>query len=375
MPTNIKDLRDLNTKLNQWEAYYQVPAIESRPIYVQIPTGTKCNLKCVFCTDRGENSPINYKDLSFEEFLPFADVISLSSLLQLYGWGEPLMNRDYEKIFDYVVEKYPGIHLYISTNGVLLSEEWIQKLVSQGNICLNVSLNAATPETYSALMKADKFDKVVQNLRNLKKAMKDAKGVSLSLSFVALRNNIHELPDFIDLAAELGASVMVQDLNIINGEHLNMSLVSEPDPRRIEAVLREANRRAIEKKVPFGYYGSLPITYSALCYSTSCTSGSEQAIAQASNAKDPSSQVTVSQSAAQIMQPPPGMCYDPWQRFMVGIDGSVSPCCRSKMIMGNLYQQSWQDIWNSPSYQHLRSTVNSAIPPQECASCPVRLGK
>ncbi len=277
MYRNIHELRDLNRILNKWESYFQKVVLSSRPIFVQLPTGTKCNLKCSFCTDREGEAIDSYKNLSFQEFLPLSGPLSLASLVQLYGWGEPFVNPDYEKVFDYVTGNYPGIQVYISTNGVLMKERWVKKLVSYGNVIVNVSLNAATPETYSQVMRADRFQEVLENIRNLDQARKKSKfDLMLLLSFVALKQNIEELPKFVELASDLGAGVMVQDLNVLVDRHKDLSLDLYPEPGRVSEIFKLARLKAAERNVSISSFGADYVDNSALCDNLLIGSGEEQ---------------------------------------------------------------------------------------------------
>lgn len=70
-----------------------------------------------------------------------------------------------------------------------------------------------------------------------------------------------------------------------------------------------------------------------------------------------------------------GICYYPYYFMMVDCNGDVFPCCQEwyrKLKMGNLYQQSFWDIWTSTSYRTVRRIIaegNRAIFP--CRICDV----
>ncbi len=55
-----------------------------------------------------------------------------------------------------------------------------------------------------------------------------------------------------------------------------------------------------------------------------------------------------------------GVCYYPFYLAMVDCNGDVFPCCHEwqrKLKMGNLYQQSFWEIWISSSYKKVRRSV------------------
>jgi radical SAM protein with 4Fe4S-binding SPASM domain len=65
------------------------------------------------------------------------------------------------------------------------------------------------------------------------------------------------------------------------------------------------------------------------------------------------------------------VCSVPWHSAGVLGNGDVVACCVPGMEMGNLNNNSMEEIWNGPAYQQLRATVNSPNPPLPCAACPI----
>ncbi len=58
----------------------------------------------------------------------------------------------------------------------------------------------------------------------------------------------------------------------------------------------------------------------------------------------------------------------------VRADGSVVPCCydlTSKLVMGNILEESLTDIWNGPKYSVLRQSIKSKKYISICATCAV----
>jgi hypothetical protein len=56
-------------------------------------------------------------------------------------------------------------------------------------------------------------------------------------------------------------------------------------------------------------------------------------------------------------------CYSGWLFARVKADGSVNPCLKSHRIsLGNIYQKSFKEIWNSPSALEFRSQAQKLKP-------------
>ncbi len=329
-----REQRARNYELNVYECNKKVEVLESFPINVIIPTGMTCNFKCIFCTDRSEKYRSSYTDLSFEQFLNFTKPLSKSFSVGLYGWGEPLMNPEYSKMYDYVTTNFDGIQIHLTTNGSLLNDEWARRLVSYKWSVLVVSLNSANSSTHKLLTGSNKFDRIIDNIRNIIK-LREAMGGSspyLTLSFVSMSQNIEELPNFVDLATKLKADqVVIQDLMILRKEQEQYSLFYKQD------LAREMYFKAKEK------------------------------------AKNNSIILTVFSPVSYFLEKDqkwPIFCREPLESFKVSQNGDVFACCYSNTVMGNITNQSVPEIWNGEIYRYYRTHVNSHNLPEECKKCP-----
>jgi radical SAM protein with 4Fe4S-binding SPASM domain len=354
------ELRHRNERLNLWEKYYQKEQLRSRPLEVSLPVGEQCNIRCVFCTERSPGqSAIDYAVISFDEFTGFSEKLPLrtASDVTVYGWGEPLVHREYERMFDYIVGRCPGARIKISTNGLLFTEAWARKILTHGKAHVNFSLNAATAETYREITGANQFEKVVDHIRTLSRLRQQYPGsqVTIALSLVALRRVLPEIPSFVMLAAALGADhVVVQDLLLLNGR-----VRAEDAPQYNQylsaAVFQSADQLARLNGINLlvevaGFYNRvLPKAW---------------AMPAASNGDGP--YLDWSHLVGDE-------CFDPWTQFMVSSNGSVSTCCHAhSTIMGNIFAQSFDQIWNGEVYRYFRRTVNTGSPPEDCRKCPIK---
>lgn len=207
----------------------------------------KCNLRCRMCL--GTNSP-SYPDrltcMSAEDFdrmltaAPTVSGLTLSS-----GDADPLLHPDLSGIIDTAARHRVVLDIY--TNGLPLAAGKCRRMVQSGIVrMLNFSVNAATPETYERLHHAQ-LDRVIRKMEMLQ-AMRMECGSQTpwtSLSFVAMADNIQELPAFVDLARRVGAHrVLVNDLiGWEDGRGPNQVATQHPDYFEFVA---EARRRAAD---------------------------------------------------------------------------------------------------------------------------------
>ena len=207
----------------------------------------KCNLRCRMCL--GTNSP-SYPDrltcMSAEDFdrmltaAPTVSGLTLSS-----GDADPLLHPDLSSLIDLAAKHRVVLDIY--TNGLPLAANKCRRMVQSGIVrMLNFSVNAATPETYERLHHAE-LARVIRKMEMLQ-AMRMECGSPTpwtSLSFVAMADNIQELPAFVDLARRVGGRrVLVNDLiGWEDGQGPNQ--VATQHPGCFEFVA-EARRRAAD---------------------------------------------------------------------------------------------------------------------------------
>lgn len=330
----IQKLRWNNFILNARERKERRVTLESKPPSIMLPTGRRCNLQCKMCIDR--SNPSLFKDFSFDEFLQLAPDLEFASSIAIYGWGEPFMNPAYDDILSFIAQRYPGLIIHISTNGTLLSEPIRKRLLNQPNIFLNISINAATRETYHHLMGVDAFDKVMYNLSSLihSRRQLNSRFPVITLSFVIMRQNYHEIPLFFKLAKEHDVDdVLISDLMLLEEDHFNLSVDGLEDD--VLASYMEAKRLETPDTGPsltqFTDMPYLPVEEG-------------------------------------------NVCLDPWESIKIGDDGNVSICCYANRTFGNILEQSISEIWNSEDVKHYRATVNTENPPEPCRACPKKRG-
>ena len=369
----IKSIREKNRILNQWEQYYRKEKLQSFPRIIQLPTGTRCNIQCRFCTNRKNGKSADYTNLSYDECYSiikkgkWEQALRFVESIDLYGWGEPLFNPDYEKIFDYIANNFSGLAINISTNGILFNEKWTEKFLALDKAEVNFSVNAAKGETYRRLTGSNQFENVISNIKRLTglREKMGKKDLHVSLSYVATIENIRELPQYVNLAAHLKADcIKVQDVMILNEETEKISLINEPE--LAYEVYKTTEKLASEQKINIFFYIFHNVDYF-------------QDEAGKIKAFDIGNQGTVSKSE-EVPSPYVSRtnCFEPWEVFQVCANGDVWPCCRFENLpgtsLGNIYKQSFEDIWNGKAYRYFRATINTNNPPRVCAICPRKAG-
>ena len=325
-----------------------------RQVYIEVTN--HCNSLCVSC-------PLTYDHflpyepkhhLSWENFRRIVDQTPVIERAILHGIGEPLLNRDLPRFIAHLKQR--GAHVLFNTNGVLLDERRGDALVAAGLDELRVSLDAVTPELYARLRGIDKLPRIVKNLRAFIERHGGAQQPRVSLWLVGMHENLHQLPDFVRLGAQLGVSeVYLQRLVYFgNGERIadDTTMVAEQS-----------------------LYASLEERQAALIVECELLADQLGVVFRASGATTPHESVSVKGD-----HPWQG-CMRPWTLMYITANGTALPCCISpfaaqdytSIILGNVLEQPLADVWNGERYQELRSAVLSDAPaPWPCQFCGVK---
>lgn len=326
-----------------------------RQIYIEVTN--RCNSLCGSC-------PLTYDrflpfepkhHLSWDQFRLIVDQLPHIERAVLHGIGEPLLNPDLPRFIAHLKQR--GAHVLFNSNAVLLSESKGDQLAEAGLDELRVSMDGATREMYRHLRGIDKFDQIIANVRAFvarRRAHEQARP-KVSFWFVGMQENLHQLPDFVRLAADVGvAEAYLQRMTYFGDGEMG----EDATARANNALYRTLSERQAE----------LIRECEALAQELGLTF-------QASGATTPGESMQV-----QGAHPWQG-CYRPWALTYVTANGTVLPCCIApfatadfqQIVLGNLFEQPLAQIWNDRPYMQLRSAILSADPaPWPCQHCGVR---
>jgi radical SAM protein with 4Fe4S-binding SPASM domain len=133
------------------------------PLYVEMSPAGSCNHRCTFCAkDYMEYLPRCLNTGILLERLSELGSMGVKSVM-FAGEGEPLLHPDIALIIKHT--RSVGIDVAMTTNGVLLFEELARKILPHMS-WIKFSIDAGTPETYSAIhrTKPVDFEHVLNNL-------------------------------------------------------------------------------------------------------------------------------------------------------------------------------------------------------------------
>lgn len=315
------------------------------PAVLYVEVTNRCDSLCRTCirTFRTLEPP---KDLTLEELTAIADQFPRLERVFLHGIGEPLLNPHLLQIIAYL--KTRGVTVVFNSDAIGLTEKKSSGLFGSGLDELRVSLDAATAETYRAIRGVPAFHRVVENVRLLAgmRRRRRAATPTISLWFTTLRTNIQELPDFIRLAGSIGADEVNLQRLVFYGHGL--------------AVAEQS------------LHGRLSALEDRLLAEATFIAGELGIRLKASGSTTPEASLT-----ADERRRPWSGCQRPWTLSYVTANGNVLPCCISPwtakdypgLILGNVFTQRFEDIWDGERYGEFRRRFQSEDAPDPCRGC------
>jgi pyrroloquinoline quinone biosynthesis protein E len=253
--------------------------------------------------------------------------------IKLQGMGEPLLNRE---LVDMLREgEKRGISMQFITNGTVLDPSLAGQLLDLKRTHIGFSLDGATAETFESIRTGASFDKVVANIRELTRRRGKHVYPLISVTAVVTRHNLHEIPVLVRLAKELGVDSINLQTALTNWgkqemDHYNETIRVSPQSEQVDAVFREAKRIAGEIHIDLHIWREDYYTKR-------------------------------------------NKCPWPWKRAFVAANGDVVPCCiladSDTIKMGNLFEQSFAEIWNSQPYRDFRHRIKSHRLHDFCKNC------
>jgi MoaA/NifB/PqqE/SkfB family radical SAM enzyme len=274
-----------------------------------------------------------------------------------------------EEILD-DVERYE-LKLEITTNALLLGDDAqiarLLRLLSR----MILSIDGATRETYERVRPPARWDRLLENVERFVAARRRIprwRRPLLQFNYVAMRSNVHELPDFVDLAAgwdadEVCVALLVEVDPAIEGEKLDV------DDPQVRALLAEAGRRATRRGVGFR------VGNDAGALADMRSPGLAARLRRIARSTVVQGWDAVLEKLLWRARRVPRECPYLWSKAYVQLDGTVGTCCHPDFyVTGDLRRESFPSIWNGRRYRGLRSSLNGPHPAASCRDCHLLRG-
>ncbi len=185
------------------------------PMSIHLDPTNRCNLRCRFCWQRSHErfGWLDRKnELSEKKLL---EIVKEAAKLGVKDWlisggGEPFVRLSTTTKLMVEIKKY-GMFGDIITNGTLLDEFYIKKIVKAGWDVIRFSVNAPNKEIHDFMVDSKgAYEKVIKNIKLLQKIKKEMKSENPIFGFntVITSKNYFLFPELVELLNDLGGKIL-----------------------------------------------------------------------------------------------------------------------------------------------------------------------
>lgn len=217
------------------------------PTTIVVQTVASCNLPCTHCfvNNFGKEIPDAKKTImkldDFKILLKRIEKVIRKADYMGFSTFEALFNKQLFDMMAEVLKVNPKIKFPFLSNSMLLTEENILKLKQMPITEINISLDGLKKETVEAFKTGVDHGQIINAIKTLGKH-----GLShiTAVTFVAHKDNIAELPDYVDFVNSLDVKrIYVNNLLSFTGHLKGKYLYTEHGNAYAESIFRETVKR------------------------------------------------------------------------------------------------------------------------------------
>jgi radical SAM protein with 4Fe4S-binding SPASM domain len=258
--------------------------------------------------------------------------------------------------------KEHDVQLLLYCNATLLDEATFRKIAPVTHR-IWFSVDSPDKATFEALRAGSDYDQVLSHILTVMPLAAQAR-IEIGFNAVVMQPNWSHMPDLVDLVAELGGTQMsMQELLPNSTGYDALKVEGHVGEEEFGAMVAEVHRRAHARGVSVQLHLHQP------------WGGYVDATPPRQGSRDPLAEIR-DMHMDSLSRMHPGFCPMAMNYLKVTPDGAVYPCCRGpkELQMGNVLEQSFEEIWNGPAYQAFRRGMLSGEYPEVCRTCVVLTG-
>ncbi len=314
--------------------------------WLQVEVTTACTAACGYCPRTVFRERWQERFLSRETFARLLSHFPRARHVHLQGWGEPLLHPDFFLFAQQA--KAAGCRVGVTTNGMLLDEEKIQRFLDLQVDVLAFSLAGADPGQ-DRVRQGTRFAVVLAAMAALQRA-KTRRGSAkpaVHVAYMLLNSRLGDLPRLPRVLAGLGVEqVVLSTLDYVAAPALAAEVVRPASAAlwaEVAALLESTAREAGELGLALHHRLGPPGAGGRRCRE------------------------------------------NPERALVVAADGGVFPCVFTNLPaaapprgqaparllpFGNVNEADLLDLWQAPAYRTFRQAHSRGLPPALCRGCP-----
>ncbi len=347
IPASIGSVEDVNAADSHSNGKNGVSVLRTRFAQVQVEMTSHCNLRCRSCLYPLYEDQWIKKNLSATVFEQVLSIAPHCESIHLQGWGETLLRPDVAACIAAVAKA--GTRPTLSSNGTLLNRRLAGECIAAGLDSMAFSLSGPDSKSHDAIRGEGTFHAAVAGIRTFARQRLEASKPALLINYLLTPHSFPKLPQALALCAKLGVDTLVATHLVHVCTDDQGGLACYDTKKRYSWVLFRSRLAVLWRRVNLIVPGSRK-------------------------------------------SPLPVCAKNPLQNAFVAADGAVAPCVylcppikggfkhktdrgiltTRRTVMGNLNQNSFFDVWNTPKYTAFRSAFERRVALYESLMPPVR---
>ena len=347
-----------------------------RSLVLRMDITNTCNLDCIGCglVDNRKMLGEPAAAMKVELFEKIAnEVFPYLSEVALSCEAEPILHPQFTRIMKIIeekTEKNTKLPVRMTTNATLFTPAKLDAIFDSGLFGVAVSVDGFEPETFSRVRKKGEISKVFEFMDEVvrRKAALGRRGMDLprlQINYTFMKSTLHELIPLIEYSRRWSLeNLVVTHVYSSVGKDMKYELLSDR-PEESDRVLIEAEQKCRD----YGINPHFPALFRPPAKPEPPKPGLwerlTRGLSRAPNNEAPC-EATCADGEADLS------CAAPWRMVKIRWDGSVHPCDLWNFSdpLGNLHNQSFEEIWKSSKYTELRTGLASGHPTlPHCAKC------
>ncbi len=290
--------------------------------FVQWHLTERCNLRCRHCYQWGAVSEMSCQEIcgaidnvrsALKSWVTEYDM-QMSPSFHFTG-GEPFLRQDLFEILGYVRDC--GFSVSLMSNGTLIDGDMARRIKEAGVSDVQISLDGLEA-THESLRGKGSFNRTLAGIRNLV-----AQGVEANINLTVSRLNMSETGELVRLAEELGVGAIAFSRLVPTGRGKGLSS---------EALSREEVAHFYDELRKFKDKSRVVVT-----------------------SRDPLAAISDMVGDVPQAEMPIGGCAAGIFGVTITADGTIMPCRRMDLPVGNIKEVSFRQLWvESPVLWSLR---------------------
>ncbi len=354
-----------DSMLNEIEILQKKIVLKSKMKRLWVTVTSRCNIRCKTCGLWKNQWDLPYKTAK--------EVMENYPYMERLVWlgGEVFLYKHFEEMFDEAC-KWNNLKQQIITNGYVLNEKWMNKIIKAENTELTFSVDGVTKEVYEEIRQGSNFERVISNIRyifNLKRSLGIKKDIRMNS--VIMKTNYKQIYDLLELAHNEGFNQLsLMALHFDSAPNENIFYGDSRDQEALNyvykaiPVLKERAKKYnvdLDVLLPCGDESFEEVVAKQDNTDTSLKTEQEEKNIEVKE------KIKTEEPKDLIVPINRVCCKMPWNYMMICDDGNVLLTGSCVKRIGNIYENSINEIWNSSVAQEYRKLmIEKRFPDDMC---------